>query len=839
MTGHSLLHISGLTRHYPGVVALDGVNLSVTEGTVHALVGENGAGKSTLIKILAGVVRPDAGEVRLNGKTLILSTPKASHRAGIGVVHQHTHLIPDLSVGENYALRQGYPRSALGTVAWSKVRRQAADALALLVPSVGVERDARTLSGVEKQMVELAFGLASAPRLLILDEPTAVLPHAETELLFQRVREYVAGGGAVLFVSHRLDEIFTLADEVTVLRDGRLVWNKALPETDHEDLIRGMVGRAVTFERDPESVPGKEVRLTVRALEDRAAAFHDVSIDIRRGEVYGIYGLVGAGQSEFCQALFGLRPAASGEVLLGTTALHNFSPGERTEAGIGYVPADRLSQGMFHQMTVGENMSITSLNRKTRAGWVNRSAEREANEVYVRDLRVKTLGPDQNALQLSGGNQQKVLLGRWLQTMPEVLILEEPTQGVDVGAKGEIHKIITGLAKEGKSVLLVTSEIPELLALSHRVGVMREGRLVTELDAASTSEDELLRHALPDAASKKRSLETINDTKVGAGSGFMRALQWLTSKREASLGIFLVLLITILATTVPAFATGQNLQDILVNQSILIIGALGMMLVIIAGGIDISVGAILAIAAMAAAKGDAAGLPLPVAAGGAMLVGLTLGAINGSLTVFGRVHSIVITLGTLFIFRAAMIELMGGKWLYVTAGMTDVGRGNVGGENGIPVLIFAAILAAIFVHLLLKHIVSGRRLYAFGGDRASAAFLGIYDKRAVPLAFAISGLLMGLAGVLHAGYYGQVQANTGQGFELKVIAAAVIGGTHIMGGRGSALGTVLGALFLGIVSNALVLTRVSTFWDNVVIGGMILLAVVLDSVTTRRRGAVE
>lgn len=837
MPDSALLEITGLTKRYPGVVALDGVSLTIRSGTVHALVGENGAGKSTLIKVLAGVIRPDAGAICLHGKQLALPSPQASRRAGIAVVHQHTHLIPDLTVGENFALREGYPKTAVQTVAWGSIRRQAAEALALLVPSVTVDRDARTLSGVEKQMVELAFGLAARPRLLILDEPTAVLPFAETELLFQRVREYVSGGGAVLFVSHRLDEIFALTQDVTVFRDGRLVWQKRTAETDHEDLIRAMVGRSVTFERDPDCVPGKSPQLVVSDLTDRAGAFESVTLTVHEGEVYGVYGLVGAGQSELCKAIFGLRPTAAGKVSLAGRALSG-PPGNRVEAGIGYVPADRLSQGMFHQMSVGENMSISSLGEKTRAGWIQRSAEREANLENIRDLRVKTLGPDQNALQLSGGNQQKVLLGRWLQTNPEVLILEEPTQGVDVGAKGEIHRIITALAKSGKSVLLVTSEIPELLALSHRVGVMREGRLIAELDAAQVTEDELLRHALPDSESKKRNAQTAG-AQTNPEGGYRRLLQWLVSRREAGLAVFLGLMVAVLLATVPAFRTAQNLQDILVSQSILTIGALGVMLVIIAGGIDISVGMILALAAVAAARIDSSGLPLLLSAGGALLVGMTLGAANGFLTVVGRVHSIVITLATLLIFHALMIKITGGKWVYASDNLTEFGRGTVGGENGVPLLIIAALAAAVAVHLLLKHVVSGRQLFAFGGDRASAGFLGIYDRRVVPLAFAASGLLMGLAGFLHAGYFGAVQSNTGKGFELKVIAAAVIGGTHIMGGRGSVVGTVLGALFLGIISNALVLTHVSTFWDNVAVGAMILLAVWVDAAATSRARSSE
>jgi rhamnose transport system ATP-binding protein len=863
--GAAMLEISHLTKRYPGVLALNDVSLSFAAGQVHALVGENGAGKSTLLKVLSGVIRAEAGEIRIGGEVVSFHTPRQAQSHGVGVVHQHSHLIPYLTVAENYALRRGYPRHAGGPIDWGELRSAARVAGDILASSVDVNRQAASLGTVEQRLVELSFALAADPRILILDEPTAVLPYHESRELFARVKEFAARGGLAIFVSHRLNEVFEIADNVAVLRDGAVVWTKPAVETNHDDLIQGMVGRSVTFERDPECVPGDETLLGVQDLSDHSL-LRDIGINIRRGEIYGIYGLVGSGQPELAQALFGIRDTTGGMVELGGEALSGSPARERVRRGLAYVPADRLQQGLFGQMTVGENASIAALPRRRRWGLINRAAERKHNEDDIRDLRIRTLGVEQNILQLSGGNQQKVLLSRWLQTEPRVLVLEEPTQGVDVGAKGEIHRIVTSLARKGVGILLITSEIPELLALSHRIGIMSGGRLVTELDAAEATEDDVLRCALPDAGEAGAGAPAIvgsvvssqRTTAEGASrrtapnqavfpsprfavaphsseSAFGRAVHALLGAREAGLALMLIAATILCSLFVPAFATWRNLQDIIVNQSIVLVGALGMMLVIISGNIDISCGAILGLAAVAAGKADLAGLPAWECAVFALGAGLVLGLLNGAITVAGRIHSIVVTLGTMFIFRGAIIEVTGGKWLLnLSERVTWLGQGKLG---EVPLLLIVSLTCAVLIHLFLRYTVSGRRLYALGGDSDSAAYMSVYPRHVVPLAFALAGLLIGFAGLLHAGRYGQVQTNIGQGYEMKVIAAAVIGGTHIMGGRGSALGTLFGALFMGLIANILTLTKISAFWEGVVVGGLILAAILADTVLSRRRDA--
>ncbi|NQT89564.1 ATP-binding cassette domain-containing protein [bacterium] len=827
----SLLDIRSLTKRFPGVLALDGVNLAFEPGRIHALVGENGAGKSTLIKIIAGILRAEKGELRFDGQSVAIRSPHHARRLGISVVHQHTHLIPDLSVAENYALRGAYPRHRLGPIAWRRLASLAHDATASLIPSMDVRRRARSLTGVEKQLVELSFALAAAPRLLILDEPTAVLPRRETEQLFAHLRRFVAAGGSVLFISHRLDEVFGLADDVTVLRDGRVVWCKDIAATNHDDLIRDMVGREASFERVERMQPSEDAHVRIAGLTDAAGAFRGVDLTLRRGEIVGIYGLVGAGQSELCQALFGLRATAAGSVRVGDRLLEPGEPRARVRAGVGYVPADRLVQGMFARMSVGENLSIAVLDRLAPHGWLHVGQEAARNRESIERLQVRTLGPDQGVAKLSGGNQQKVLLGRWLQTDPSALILEEPTQGVDVGAKSEIHRIITRLAAGGACVLLVSSELPELMTLAHRIAVFREGLVVGDVDPAAAGEEAILRLALPEAESKEQAAAASARPAHGRARA---AAHWLLAQREASIALFVGLLVVVLAATTPRFATLQNLEDILVNTSLLIIGALGISAVIIAGSIDISIGAILGAAAVAAGLADQYGVPAPLLPLIPLAVGVALAVANGALSVFGRVHAIVITLGTLSIYRALIIQVTGGRWLM---GLSE--RVTVYGQSkpcGVPILLVASLATAGAAHVFLRYTVAGRRLYALGGDRASAEALGITPRRVAPQAFGLCGLSMGLAGLLHAGHYGQVQTNAGSGFELQAIAAAVIGGAHIMGGRGSALGAFLGALLIGILANAVVLANLSEYWIRAVVGAMILLAIGTDALVRRRPG---
>lgn len=471
------------------------MSFDLQPGEVHALLGENGAGKSTLIKVITGAHRPDDGTIEIDGERVVHLTPASSHQLGIACIYQQPALFPDLTVAENMGLRLE-PPNALRKVDWRARRARATELLTRIGASVSVEAEVGSLSMPEQQLVEIACAIGAGARIVIMDEPTASLTQREQTLLSAVVKDLRAKGVGVIYISHRLEEIFQLADRVTVLRDGQSVGTHRVREMNEGALIKLMVGREVSTIYPPaESVPGQVV-LAVRNLSSAAGGVRDVSLEIRAGEIFGLAGLVGAGRTELARVLFGLTPADAGEILLARPSaggavsmghkapLQNVlirSPKEAVAHGIAYVPEDRRRHGVILEMPIAQNMTLAILQRIFPWAWLRLGAEKKLALEMIRDLAVKAYGPDAPGGSLSGGNQQKVSVARWLATKPKVLILDEPTQGVDVGAKSEIHKIVRGLAREGLAVLMISSDLPEVLGMSDRIAVMRGGTIVDML----------------------------------------------------------------------------------------------------------------------------------------------------------------------------------------------------------------------------------------------------------------------------------------------------------------------------------------------------------------------
>ncbi|MCX6956172.1 MAG: sugar ABC transporter ATP-binding protein, partial [Verrucomicrobia bacterium] len=473
-----------LTKSFGGARALRGVDFDLRAGEVHALLGENGAGKSTLIKIVTGAHQPDGGEIVVAGQTVTDLTPAAAHALGIACIYQQPALFPDLTVAENIALRLE-PGTALRRVDWPARRARAHELLARIGASLSPDAEVRTLSMPEQQLVEIACALGAGARIVIMDEPTASLTHKEQHLLYAVVRDLRKHGVGVIYISHRLEEIFMLADRVTVLRDGQSVGTNPVDGLTESALIQMMVGREMTQIYPPsESTPG-DTLLSVRRLGCAASGVHNVSFDVRAGEIFGLGGLVGAGRTELARVLFGLTPADAGEVTLGGQRLILRSPQEAVAHGIAYVPEDRRRHGVVLDLSIAHNSTMAIHRRIFPASWLRFAAERTLTVDFIRDLAVKCTGPAAAVGSLSGGNQQKVSLARWLATKPKLLILDEPTQGVDVGAKSEIHRIIRRLAKEGIAVILISSDLPEVLGMSDRIGVMAGGTLTAILPGNS------------------------------------------------------------------------------------------------------------------------------------------------------------------------------------------------------------------------------------------------------------------------------------------------------------------------------------------------------------------
>jgi rhamnose transport system ATP-binding protein len=492
---HLLLSARSITKSYEGVHALRDVSFDLRAGEVHALVGENGAGKSTLIKVFTGAVQPDAGTLTVAGQPVPHVTPAISRALGLAAIYQQPSLFPHLTVAENIALalETGH---AWRRVDWDVRARVAVDLLSRVGASIAPGRLVETLSMPEQQMVEIAKALGADAKILIMDEPTAALTERETEQLFEVIGRLRHTGAGVIYISHRLEEIFTVADRITVLRDGQTVATAARAEVGRADLIRLMVGRELASVFPKRTVTIGDMALELRGVGHRASGIRDVSLSVRRGEILGVAGLVGSGRTELAEVIFGLRPADDGDILLGGRALVIRSPEDAIEAGIAYVPEDRRQHGVVLEMSVAANTSLANLAGVSRGGLIDTRAERRAARAYVDDLRIKTSSIDADVGSLSGGNQQKVALARWLETNPSVLILDEPTQGVDVGSKAEIHELMGRLAARGVAIVMISSEMPEILGMSDRIAVMQAGRLAGTLPREECTQDAILALAL-------------------------------------------------------------------------------------------------------------------------------------------------------------------------------------------------------------------------------------------------------------------------------------------------------------------------------------------------------
>ena len=476
-----LLEIEGIRKAFPGVVALDNVQFRLRAGTVHALMGENGAGKSTLMKIIAGIYTPDKGVVRVKGRPLVLHGPLDALNNGIAMIHQELNLMPFMTVAENIWIRRE-PKTRLGFVDHRELRRRTQLLFDRLAIDINPEAEVRDLSIASRQMVEIAKAVSFDSDVLIMDEPTSALTDTEVNHLFRIIRQLRAQGKGVVYITHKMNELFEIADEVSVFRDGKYIDTKKSTEVTRDEIIHMMVGREITQMFPKETVPIGEVVVSVKNLCVEGI-FRDVTFDLRAGEILGLAGLVGSGRSNVAEALFGVVPATSGTISIEGIEVTVDSPARAMKYGMAFLTEDRKETGCFLTLDVLSNMDTAVLSRHyVRFGFVQHEALLDDCEEMSRKLRIKTPSLDEVIQNLSGGNQQKVLIGRWLLTKPKILILDEPTRGIDVGAKAEIHRLVSQLAGQGVAVLMISSEMPEVLGMSDRVMVMHEGRMTGIVD---------------------------------------------------------------------------------------------------------------------------------------------------------------------------------------------------------------------------------------------------------------------------------------------------------------------------------------------------------------------
>jgi ABC-type sugar transport system ATPase subunit/ribose/xylose/arabinose/galactoside ABC-type transport system permease subunit len=854
--GSVVAAVESISKTFSTTQVLTDVSFELRAGEVLALVGENGAGKSTCVRMLGGVHRPDTGSVVVDGRPVVLRSPLDARREGIAVVNQHPAMFADLSITENvYA---GNPLRVHGMLDHARMRREVREYLELL----GLDRDPSvpvgSLRTAQQQLVEVARALAAQARVVVLDEPTAALSTDEVQRLFGIVDLLRQRDVALLFVGHRLEEIFQVADEIAVLRDGHVVRTAPTSALTEREVVTAMVGRDLT-DLYPERTPriGEPV-LTVDGLSTDTGLV-GVGLTVHAGEIVGLAGLVGSGRTEVARALVGIDRLRDGVVHLGGSEFRPRSPNHALAHGVAYVSEDRGGQSLVGDFSILENATLPVIQKSTRWGFIRRRLQIALINGPLTSMNLRFRDYDQPVSELSGGNQQKVVLAKWLATEPRLLILDEPTQGIDVGAKAEVHRIIADLADQGLAILMISSDMPEVLGMSDRIVVMRRGRVAAELGGEATAESvgaaatgvgvapsntgvdgpQVAEREARDVKAAPAVAEPVHArTRAAHAAAAVRAV---LSRRETGLVIVLVGMTMGISLANSRFFSGSNLTSVLGAGSLVAMVALGELLVVLTRNIDVSVGSTIGLAAFlfGTLLKDHPGLSPLAALAVSCLIGLACGLVNGLVVAYARVPSIVVTLGTMYIYRGLDSILANGK--EIAPGDIPASAQSLADASfmGLPRVVWVAVAAFLIVGAFLRWSARGRDIYQTGSNPDGALVIGVPTKRRVLMAFAISGFLSGLAGALWALYYGIVDGNTAYGQEMTVIAAVVVGGVALRGGAGTVFGVALGTAALLVIQNALNLARVNSNDLQAFYGAAIILAATIDLLIARRRTRTE
>ncbi len=890
----------GIDKRFNGVPALLAASLEVGRREIHALIGQNGAGKSTMIKILTGYYSRDAGEILFDGTPLHVDSPKSAQRSGISTIYQEINLVSYRSVTENICL--GREKKRFGFLDWRHMHREAEEILARFDIHIDVRQPLSRYTTAIQQMVAIARAVSFQAKLVIMDEPTSSLADHEVAILFGVIRQLKDSGVSVIFVSHKLNELFAVCQRVTVMRDGRTVLVASLTEVSKLKLVTTMIGRELESPA-AEQTGFHEIADTHRKQKDKSLLdvqnlavgrrVSDVSFDVHPGEIVGLAGLLGSGRTESLRTVFGADQPDSGQMHYRGTPFAPRSPADAIEAGIGFCSEDRKLEGIVPDMSVQENLTLALLPRLARAGILDEEEQRKVVNAFIDQLRIKCISLVQPIRELSGGNQQKVLLARWLCMNPKFLILDEPTRGIDVGAKEEIQALIGQLATEGLGVLMISSEIEEIVEGSDRVFVMREGRTVAELDGAAITEGAIMAamaetteashadgnsnqtgdHAAAsvsdagppagnhrsasffDTQANKQPLPapataTISDAPKllsdpqsvpHAGAETLgRQRDWLKLVRRHGTLAALVLLILFNLAFTPHFATWETLFVNLTQVCTIVIVGVGMTLVIGSGGIDLSVGSLMAIAgALAPLIFLGKLVPLPTWVGVRLafvlpvLVAGVFGWFNGWLITRFKIQPIVATL-VLFIAGRGLAQVLtnGNLQVFREPSFQVIGLGRVFGIPAQSILMVILVAVATWV---LQRTIFGRQLLAIGGNAEAARLSGVPVNRIKQTVYALSGVCAGIAGLIVIAINSSSDANlVGLGMELDAIAAVAVGGTPLLGGQAYLLGTLVGALIIQLIRYTLLANGVPDAAAQVVKA-----AIIVGAVFLQRRGGAQ
>lgn len=829
--GDLVLECRAICKRFPGLLALDHVDLEVRRGEVHALLGQNGAGKSTLVKILTGVYTCDEGSIRVDGQEVRVSNPADAEARGIAIVHQDPHLVPLFDVTRNAFLG----REITGPGGWmdlSAMRRATAETLQRVGADFGPDTLIRDLSIAQREQVAIATALIHNPKVLILDEPTASLSNSEIERLFGIIRSLQAQAVTIIYISHHLDEIFQIANRITVLRDGKKTGTLAVENCSRSEIIRLMVGRDLRQLYPKEELAIGETILEIRNLT-QGRAVHGVTLTVRRGEILGIAGLVGAGRTETALTLFGALSRSGGEVVLAGKRVHPRTPRAAKELGFALIPEDRRNEGLITGLSVGDNLTLANLRKWATLGFIRKRKERAEAGSLIETLKIATTGLAQQTFSLSGGNQQKVVIGRWLTGNAQVFIFDEPTTGVDVGSKVEIYKQMTEVARKGAAVIFISSDFEELHGMCDRVAVMARGRVVKELTRGEATLQDMLYWATGGAEVSER--EAAPAEARAHISPLRRWSRWL-SRWGTLAGMVAALLV--LGFSAPGFFAPTNLLDVLKQGSILTLIAFGLTTVLIAGGFDMSAGAVSQCTSNLAAGLIIRGLGTAAALAVGSAAGLVIGLFNAILVVGLRMPPFVATLGTMFVLMGGTLAFNKGQALTIhdRPGFVFLGQGYLG---PIPFVLVVVGIVLLVLHFFLKRTRPGQHMYAVGGSLQAARLRGLSQTRALVLAFALGGLVTGFSGVVQAAYsYGASALATGTDFLISALAASFLGSTLSRTGELDVMGTTVAAMFIASVGNGLILSGVSNLALPGIQGAILILSILFGVLHKREIGQV-
>jgi ribose transport system ATP-binding protein len=823
----SVLAVRDVNKSFPGVQALRNVSFDCLSGEIHGLVGENGAGKSTLMRILAGAMPPDSGSIRLRGENVVLRTPRHAHDLGIAMVYQDTRLVDDLDVAQNIWLERE-PGSFL-LVDRRSMETQAAAILNRLGLEIDLRRTARELTSAERQIVEIARALTADPGVLILDEPTSALDPGEVERLGGILRSLQKTGTGIVFISHRLPEVLEFADRITVMKDGQIVTTVLNQGITEDLLVSKMVGRQLSLAFPPKSSKPGRNRLEVRNLSS-PGKFREISFTVTAGEIVGFGGIQGNGQSEIARALYGLVPA-SGEIRLDDIRMVLRSPGDAIQAGVVYVPADRRAESIFAPHSIRRNVAAPHLSSWSRFGILDHSLEQNAVNDVVTRFQVRTPSLEQPIGFLSGGNQQKVVIGRWILAQPKLYIFDEPTQGVDVATKLELYRVIRQLAEQGAAVILLSSDLLELIGLSDRILVIAHGSIVDRVAAVDATEERIIGSAV--SRGRKDNLSgarPVNGSAPTHRPGKRLGIGQVLWRRYAGAILLLCLLLLVSAYTATQsryFLTERNMGNLAIEVVPLALVAIGQMAVILLGGVDLSVGPAMSLTTALASyvivnnHAEVAGVIL------CLVAGLLIGALNSFLILSLRIPDLISTLATYSLVLGLALIVRPSPGGNVSETFSDLLTMRIG---WLPVAGVAVLLISVLGELSLVRCKIGVRLYATGSRPEAAFVAGTPVGRVRLLAYLFSGLMAAVAGLVIAARIGSGDPQAGTQFTLSSIAAVVVGGTSVFGGRGTVVGTFLGAILLVLLQDALNQLHVTAYYQYIWTGALLLVAVALYSI---------